>query len=223
MDYNIECQPAYSLLDVELAAGESLAADAGAMAWMDPNIRTETSTRGGVLGGLKRSFLAGESFFQNTYTAEGGPGRISLAPGCAGDVAAYSMSQGELLLEKGAYLASDTGIKCDSKWQGLRGLFNEGLFVLRVTGSGMLFFHSYGTLHEIQVDGQYLVDNGYAVAWEPTLQYQLTKARRIRSFLFSDQILLRFHGQGRLWVQSRSPQTLANWVHPFRPQKSNND
>ena len=220
MRYQIQCSPSYSLLEVTLAAGESLVAEAGAMAWMSDSIRTETTTRGGLLAGLKRTLLAGETFFQNTYRAEGDSGLLALAPGSPGDIVAYPMNGGELFLEKGAYLASEEGLTCDSKWQGLKGLFNEGLFVLRVTGAGLLFFNAYGNVQEVQVNGEYLVDNSYAVAWEPTLTYRLTRARRIRSFLFSDQILLRFQGRGRLWVQSRSPQSLANWAHPFRPQKS---
>jgi len=220
MRYQIHCQPSYGVLEVELNPGESVVAEAGAMSWMSDNIRTTTSTRGGILGGLKRSLLAGESFFQNTYTAEGSPGIVGLAPGCAGEIVAHMLQDGELLMEKGAYLASQEGIKCDSQWQGLKGFFNEGLFALRVTGTGLLFFNAYGKIHEVQVDGEYIVDNGYAVAWEPTLQFRLTRARKIRSFLFSDQILLRFSGRGRLWVQSRSPQALANWVYPFRPEKA---
>ncbi|MDP6715552.1 MAG: AIM24 family protein, partial [SAR202 cluster bacterium] len=90
-------------------------------------------------------------------------------------------------------------------------------------GEGLLFFNAYGDIHEVEVDGSYIVDNGHAVAWEPTLDYQITRGRSIRSFLFSDQLLLEFHGHGKVWVQSRNPQTLANWVYPFRPQKSKND
>ena len=106
----------------------------------------------------------------------------------------HELTHGELLLEKGAYLASSEGVTCDAKWDGLRGFFNEGMFVLRVTGTGTLFFHAYGDVLPIDVSGEYVVDNGYAVAWEPTLTYQLTRGRRIRSFLFSDQLLLRFSG-----------------------------
>ena len=222
MKYELLAQPSYSLLEVGLDAGEQLAADAGAMAWMTSNIQTTTSTRGGIMAGLKRAVLTGESFFQNTYQAEGGPGMIGLAAGPAGDIVAHQLDGGELFLEKGAYLASTPGIECDAKFQGLKGLFNEGFFVLRVTGSGMLFFNAYGDIQEIQVDGSYIVDNGYAVAWEPTLEYRITRSKKIRAFLVSDQLLLNFSGRGRLWVQSRSSRTLANWVHPFRPQKSNN-
>jgi len=133
------------------------------------------------------------------------------------------MDGGELLLEKGAYLASTTGITTSSDFQGLRGLFNEGMFILRVSGTGMLFFNAYGDIQEIEIDGSYVVDNGHAVAWEPTLEYRLTRAARIRSFLFSDQIIMEFEGSGKLWVQSRNPRSLSDWVYPFRGVESSND
>ena len=186
MQYDISCQPSYAILEVTLDAGEKIVAESGAMAWMEGPIRTETSTRGGLMQGLKRKVLAGESLFQNTYIAETGTGRVALAPPTAGDIVPYTLDNGELFLERGAYLASTEGIQCDSKFQGLKGLFAEGLFALRVTGSGLLFFSAYGDVQEVQVDGQYTIDNGYAVGWEPTLQYRITRARKVRSFLFSD-------------------------------------
>lgn len=220
MRYEIVGQPSYSLLEVKLDPGEKVVAEAGAMAWMSSNIKTETTAKGGFFAGLKRALLSGESFFQNTYSAERGPGEVGLAPGAPGDIVPYPMERGELLLEKGAYLASTEGISCDAKWQGLKGFFNEGLFALRVTGTGLLFFNAYGIIEEVDVRGEYVVDNGYAVAWEPSLDFHLSRARKIRSFLFSDQILLRFRGRGKLWVQTRNPQSLADWVHPFRSVKS---
>ena len=102
MDYEIICQPSFSLLEVTLKPGERIVAEAGAMAWMEGPLKTETSTRGGVLSGLKRAVLSGESFFQNTYSAEGGPAKVGLASGVAGDIVPYQMSGGELFLERGA-------------------------------------------------------------------------------------------------------------------------
>lgn len=219
MRYSIEHQPSYSLVDLDFDPGDTVVSEAGAMAWMEGPLQVRTSSRGGVLSGLKRKFLSGESFFQNTYTATGPGACLALAPGPAGDVVAHPLD-GELLLEKGAYLASDEGVHVDARFDGLKGLFNEGLFVLRCSGNGMLFFTGYGDVQEVEVDGEYVVDNGYAVAWDPSLRYRLSRARRIRSFLFGDQLLLRFSGRGRVWVQSRSPRSLANWVHPFRRVKS---
>ena len=219
MDYVIRSQPSYSLLEVTLDVGEQLVTEAGAMAWMTPNIDVQTSSRGGILSGLSRAVLGGESFFQNTYEAREDRGTIGLAPGQPGDVMAYRLDGGSLLLEKGAYLASTPGITTGSDFQGLRGLFNEGMFILRVSGTGLLFFNAYGDIQEIDVEGSYIIDNGHAVAWEPTLGYRLTRAGRIRSFLFSDQIIMEFSGHGKLWVQSRNPRSLSDWVFPFRGVK----
>ncbi len=222
MNYIIRSQPSYSLLEVTLEVGEQLVTEAGAMAWMTPNFDVQTSSRGGVLSGLSRAVLSGESFFQNTYEAQDDRGTIGLAPGQPGDVMAYQLDGSSLLLEKGAYLASTLGVTTSSDFQGLRGLFNEGMFILRVSGTGLLFFNAYGDIQEINVDGSYVIDNGHAVAWEPTLEYRLTRGRRIRSFLFSDQIIMEFSGHGKLWVQSRNPRSLSDWVFPFRgvkPQK----
>ena len=138
------------------------------MMWMDTNVTVETSARGGLLSGMSRALLSGESFFQNTYSVQGGPGIIGLGPGQPGDIKTYEMRGGELLLERGAYLASTTGVETNSDFQGLRGLFNEGLFILRVSGNGLVFFNAYGDIQEIEVDGSYVIDNGHAVAWEPS-------------------------------------------------------
>ena len=110
MKYEITCDPTYAAVEVHLETGERFAADSGAMAWMTSNMKTETSTRGGMLAGLKRKVLSGESFFQNMYYPQGGPGSVTFAPGSAGHIAVHELSNGELLLEKGAYLASSEGI-----------------------------------------------------------------------------------------------------------------
>ena len=140
----------------------------------------------------------------------------------SGEIVPWELDGGDLLLQRGAFLAGTEGIRCETRSEGLKGLFAQGLFVLRASGSGTLFFSGYGAVDAIDIDGEYTIDNGYVVAWEPTLAYRLTKARRVRSFLFSDQLLLSFSGRGRLWINSRSPQSLADWIHPFRRVKSKN-
>ena len=51
MQYKIICDPTYSAVEVSLNAGERIVGDSGAMAWMSANIKTETTTRGGLLAG----------------------------------------------------------------------------------------------------------------------------------------------------------------------------
>jgi uncharacterized protein (TIGR00266 family) len=221
MKYEINYQGAYPVLDVTLSPGESLVSEAGAMAWMDTTVNCKTAARGGVGSSLKRGLLGGESFFQNTYTSGSG-GQVTLVSGPPGEIRAMEMAGQRLLLERGAYLASGPQVTVDAKFKGLKGLFSEGMFVLQVEGSGPLFFNSYGDIHEVQVEGEYIVDNGYALAWDASLDYKVTRSgKKIRSFLFGDQLVMRFSGHGRVWTQARSPRSMASWVYPFRQVKNN--
>lgn len=222
MDFEILEDGSYPALEVSLDPGETLVSEAGAMAWMDPCIQVKTRSRGGVLSGLKRSMLGGESFFQNEYSSLQKGGKVAFVSGQPGCLVPLDLKGNTVMLEKGAFLVSTPGVTLDSKFQGLKGLFNEGMFVLQASGQGRMYFGSYGEISEIQVQGEYVVDNGYAVAWDSTLNYTITRSKKIRSFLFSDQLLLRFSGHGRIWVQSRSPRALSSWIYPYRRVKSRN-
>ena len=223
MKYDIVSAPSYSLIEMKLSEGESVIVEPGSMAWMDTTIKPKTEMKGGFFAGIKRKF-GGESFFLNTYTAEGGSGNIGIAPGYSGDIVVRELNDETLYMERGAYLCHVGNIETSATWEGFSGTFAEGMFGLRVSGTGLLFFGSYGDVQEVEVDGQYTVDNGYAVAWEQNLDYSIGRSgRSIRSFLFGDQLICRFQGNGKLWVQTRSPRNLAAWVHPFRRVKSKND
>ena len=76
MKYSIEGTP-LPVVVVKVDAGESLVTEKGAMSWMTPNMKMETS--GGGLGKMFGRALSGESVFLNKYTAEGGEGEIAFA------------------------------------------------------------------------------------------------------------------------------------------------
>ena len=220
MKYDIVSAPSYSLIEMKLSEGESVIVEPGSMAWMDTTIKPKTEMKGGFFAGIKRKF-AGESFFLNTYTAKGGSGNIGIAPGYSGDIIVRELNDETLYMERGAYLCHLGNMETSATWEGFSGTFAEGMLGLRVSGTGLLFFGSYGDIQEVEVNGSYTIDNGYAVAWEQNLDYSIGRSgRSIRSFLFSDQLICRFHGNGKLWIQTRSPRNLAAWVHPFRPVQS---
>ncbi len=205
MNYQIICEGSYPALEVTLNQGDTLVTEAGAMAWMDPGIEVKTKSRGGIGASLKRGVLGGESFFQNEYSAQRDGAKIALVSGPAGDIHATEMDGENLILERGAYLASGPNVVLDSKFQGMKGLFAEGLFVLQASGSGTMFWTGYGDIHQIEISGEYVVDNGYAVAWDASLDYSISRTgKKLSSFVFGDQLVMRFNGHGRLWVQSRS-------------------
>ena len=74
-----------------------------------------------------------------TTGPDGGPARIAFAPGMSGEIVPWELRGDELLLQRGAFLASTEGIRCESRSEGLKGLFAQGLFVLRATGTGTIF------------------------------------------------------------------------------------
>ena len=50
-----------------MGQSEQLQAESGAMVSMSDTIKMETSARGGIFGGLRRSVLGGESFLEPVY------------------------------------------------------------------------------------------------------------------------------------------------------------
>lgn len=225
MRHDILSKPEYAIVKAELDPGEVLVAESGAMATMSANMRIETGTRGGVVKAFKRSFLGKESFFINKYSPEGGAGKITLAPGCPGDIIHLNLD-GTMTIQKGSYLASSDSVEIETGFQGItKGLFSrEGFFLLKASGKGDLFLSSYGAIHEVQVDGSYKVDNGYIVAFEDSLTYNIQRIGNLKSFVLGGEALVcEFTGRGRLWIQTRSADEFAAWAHPFRRVKVENN
>src|SRR5215211_3115848 len=92
MRFDIQYSPSYSIAFVSMQPGEQIRAEAGAMVSQSPTIQMETSAQGGVLKGLKRAALGGESFFMNTFTATQPGDQMGLAPPLPGDIAHWPLT-----------------------------------------------------------------------------------------------------------------------------------
>lgn len=215
--------PSYATAKLTLTAGESVRAEAGAMLAMSPDLAVETSTQGGVMKGLRRAVLGGESFFMNTFTAQAAGAELYLAPTLPGDVVAWPVN-GTLFVQSGAFLASSSGIEVDTKWGGGKTFFSrEGLFMLRVAGQGELVLSSYGAIHAIDLQpGQsYTVDTGHLVAWSEAITYHVRKVGGWKSTLFSGEgLVCDLTGPGRIYLQTRSQDAFLSWLIPQLPQPS---
>jgi uncharacterized protein (TIGR00266 family) len=206
--------------------GEQVITEAGAMVARDTAIDMKTNMQGGLGGALKRKLLGGESLFQNTFTATAPGQTIWIAPPSEGAVEVIHLQPGmEIFMQSGAYLASTPGVTLDTKWQGAKGFFSGGLFLVRAYGQGQIWFSSYGGLHAVDIGQQYsgyVCDNSHMVAFTAGLQYNVNKLGGLKSLFFSGEgLVCNFQGQGRLWMQTRNPGSLASFLHPFRPVKSN--
>ena len=223
MQETIQYRPSFALLELELAPGEAIRSEAGAMVSHSADVTIETGATGGLLGSLKRSVLGGESLFQNTFTTETG-GSVTLAPALPGDVVRHDLEDDRLLVQSGSFLAADAGIDLDTAFGGAKTFFgSEGLFLLELTGSGPAFLSSYGAIHEVELAGgeTYTVDTGHIVAFEDSAEFSVNAVGGLRSTLFSGEgLVCRFTGPGRVWLQTRSQDAFLSWLIPKLPDRS---
>ncbi len=224
MKTEIRNQPDYASLHVWLDDGESIVTESGAMMGMDPALKMETNMKGGLFGGLKR-MVGGESVFLNTYTSTGEAQRIDIAPSTPGDMREIDVGTGgtKVMVQSGGYCACTPEVELSASWQGAKGFFSgEGLIMLQAQGVGKLWITSYGAIDEVEVNGSYIVDTTHIVAFEDSLTYNIRKLGGLKSFFLSAEgLVCEFHGQGKLWIQTRNAPNLASFLHPFRRVNAN--
>jgi uncharacterized protein (TIGR00266 family) len=227
MQHELIARPSMTVAKLTLHAGESVTCEVGAMVAMSSGFEVETTSKsrgggGGFRKGLKRMF-SGESYFLNHFTATASNQMLMIGPSMLGDIVHHPLSGGSLVVQGGSWLASDQGIEIDTTWQGLgKGLLGgESMFWVKCSGTGDVLLNSFGAIHEIEVNGEYVVDTGHIVAFDDTLQFNLGKAGSswIGSFLGGEGLVCKFKGQGKLYCQSHNPPSFGKLLGPkLRPR-----
>ena len=221
--FEVQHQPSFALAIIKLQPEQMIQAEAGAMVSMSANVELQSQMKGGLFGAIKRA-AGGESAFVSTFTARGGPGEVTLAPGGPGDIAAIELGNQVFFVQSSSYLAGDAGLTVDTKWGGAKSFFGgEGLFVLQVSGTGVLMVSSFGAIHRkrLEMGERYVVDTGHLVAWEGTTQYTLRKAAAgfFRSMVSGEGIVAEFVGPGEILIQTRNLAAFAGLMRPFFPSQ----
>jgi uncharacterized protein (TIGR00266 family) len=223
MRTDISFSPAFAMATIHLDQGESANAEAGAMMAMTPTIELETSTQGGVLRGLRRSVLGGESFFMNKFTATGPDAHVVMAPALPGDIVVWELTGQTVYLQSGSYLASGGTIDVDSKWGGAKTFFSkEGLVMLKCSGRGSLVVSSYGAIQTVDLAAgqRYIVDTGHMVGWDEGVRYDVRKVGGWKSTLLGGEgLVVELTGPGRTYIQTRSPESFIDWLTPKLPSQ----
>lgn len=224
MDIEIYYKPSYSLGELKLKGGEQVLVEGGALVSMSDGMVLETKAKGGVLKSLARSVLGGESFFQNTYRAPGSGGELLVAPPLPGDLIDLDLKDENLVMQSGAFVASESDIELDTKWGGAKTFFaSEGLIMLRVSGRGKILLSSYGAIHEknLEVGEKYIVDTGHLVAFTEGIDFLVRRVGGMKSTLFSGEgLVVELTGPGRVLMQSRSTDAFLSWLIPKLPKPS---
>jgi len=224
MNYEIQGKP-YPVAIMNLEAGESVICQRGAMTWMSANM--EMQTKGGGIGKMLGRALSGDSMFQNTYTAKGGPGMIAFASTVPGEIMEIEMVPGrDIVAQKSAFLASSPSVNFEMFFQKKLGagfFGGEGFIMQRFSGTGTLLLEIDGSLisYELQAGQSMLVDTGNLAAMDSTCSIDIQTVKGIGNMLLGGEGLFntKVTGPGRVWMQTMPLSNLAGAIARFIPSK----
>ena len=208
----------------QLEGGEQMITEGGAMSWMSPNMKMETTSGGGIGKALGRAF-AGERLFQNIYTAQGGTGIIAFASSFPGSIRAFQIEPGkDMIFQKSAFLAGEMGIELSVHFRKKigSGLFGgEGFIMQRVSGYGTMFaeFDGYVVEYELQPGQQIVVDTGHLAAMTATCNMDIQSVPGMKNMLFGGEGLFNtvITGPGKVWLQTMPISNVTGAIRPYIP------
>lgn len=211
--HTIDAAPDYGMVSITIPAGKTLKSEASAMAYMDSSLKMKAK----LGGGLKR-MLSGEKLFVNEFTAQEKDAEIGIAPGTPGDIGHVYLENETIFLQNSAYLCSSPDLDVSIEFQGFKGFFSgEKIFMIKVSGTGDLWFNTFGGLLEIDVEANYVVDTGYIVGFSEGLTYDVRPVGGLKSMFFSGEgLVCRFTGSGKVWIQTRMSPSFITWADAFR-------
>ena len=225
MRYQIQGEP-MPVVICQLANGESMMSEAGAMSWMSPNMQMETV--GGGAGKMFGRMFSGESMFQNRYTARGGDGMIAFASSFPGSLRAVQISPGhDVVVQKSGFLAAEPGVQLSVFFQkkGMAGFFGgEGFIMQRLSGNGMAFIEIDGSVVEYQLapGQQLIVDTGNVAMMDATCTLEVQTVKGVKNVLFGGEGLFNtvVTGPGRVLLQTMPMSSFAGAIAAKLPNKS---
>ena len=206
------------MLVVKLDHNEAVTAEAGAMTYMEPNIEVNTRKREkSFLGTLGLSLLGRQSFFVNDYKAKNGSGEVAFVSAPVGDIETLEVKPNNgYIIQSSSYIASTQKIDLDMKWQGFtKGLFGQGLFMIKVSGEGKLFINTFGAIdkHTLASGKTLIVDNFHLVAFSDTCEYKVRKFGGLKSTLLGGEgLVTEISGPGDVYIQTKNLREFVEWL-----------
>jgi uncharacterized protein (TIGR00266 family) len=215
----IRHQPSFAVARCTLAPGEPLRVESGAMLATSWGVQIEAAVQGGLLKGLKRAALGGESLFVTTYTAPQGGGWVDVAPNLPGEVVTVAITPDRpFFITRGSWIANSHGVEIETRFAGAQNLFGgEGGFVIQASGQGDVVLGAYGAVDTLELaPGEAVtVDSGHVVAYDASVQSRLRRAvegRSLQSMKSGEGFVFDFAGPGRVMIQARNPRALISWL-----------
>ncbi len=203
-----------------LGGGDVVRAEAGALMYMTDAIEMDAKMEGGLLGGLKRKLLAGESLFITYFRSNAAGAKLAFAGPYPGKIIHMPLANQQMLCQRDAFLCATGNIDLSiafTRRLGAGFFGGEGFILQKMEGTGDLFIHSGGTIVPLELKpGERLrVDTGCLVALDPTVDYDIERVGGIKTSLFGGEGLFfaSLSGPGRVWLQTLPFSRLAERIH----------
>ena len=221
MQYNIVGEPLSAVI-CDLQPGETMITERGSMSWMTPNMKMETTTNGGIGKAFGRIF-SGDAFFQNRYTAMGGPGQIAFAASFPGSIRCFDITPDRpMIVQKSGFLASEAGVELSIFFQKKLGsgfFGGEGFIMQKLSGNGKAFIEIDGYVVEyiLQPGQSMIVDTGYLAAMDATCSMEIRSVGSVKNALFGGEGIFNtvVTGPGKIMLQTMPASALAMSIRPL--------
>ena len=179
----------------------------GALYFMKGNLEMKASTGGGVLKGLARKVVAGETFFVNEIH---GTGEIYLEP-TFGHFLLHRITKKEsgVIVDRSLFYAGTAGLDISAAIQKniSSALFGgEGLFQTKISGEGVAILYSPVPQEEIMrftLEGDTLfVDGNFAIMRSAQVNFSVRKSSKnlLSTAVSGEGLLQTFSGHGYVWL-----------------------
>ena len=215
MQYKIEGTP-LPVVICQLDRGECMMTEKGSMSWMTPNMKMETTSNGGIGKALGR-MLAGESIFQNRYTAEGGEGMIAFASSFPGTILPVEITPDRpVIVQKSAFLAGVESVDISlflQKKLGAGFFGGEGFIMQKLSGEGIVFVEIDGSTveYDLAPGQQMIVDTGYLAMMDATCSMDITAVKGAKNMFFGGEGAFNtvITGPGKIVLQTMPVNSVA--------------
>src|SRR5690349_9132163 len=165
---------------MSLGVGDVIRAEAGTLMYMTDGVDMDAKMEGGLLGGLKRKLLAGESLFITYFRSAAAGAKVAFAGPYPGKIIHMHLAGQTMLCQRDAFLCAIGEIDLSiafTKRLGAGFFGGEGFILQKMTGTGDLFIHSGGTIvpFELKAGERLRVDTGCLVALDESVDYDITR------------------------------------------------
>ena len=203
-------------LVIGLGSGDAVTAEAGTMMAVGDGVTMQRPEEGGVLDSIRKRISDRTPIRVVRYVAETA-GEVTLAPPLPGDIVRISVPEDPLyVVQAGSFVAAHDDVSLRSTSDGEQTLRGEELSFLQLVGSGSAFIAGYGAVERRTLNrgDQLTADAGHVIAFTG-VSHELETVQGLKSAVFDDEgVVSRFRGPGRVWLQTRSHDSLLAWLQP---------